>query len=114
VDTEELFSISPLALSARLADADAPLVLDVRRDVRFAESGHILPNAQRCDPLDVARFARSQPPRDVVVYCVHGLEVGQQAAAELREQGWNARWLEGGIEGWADAGFPTAPKDGAA
>ncbi|HUR90406.1 MAG TPA: rhodanese-like domain-containing protein [Ramlibacter sp.] len=107
-------SVSPADLAARLGRDDAPLVLDVRRDGRFAESDKILPRAQRCDPGDVERFARGQPPREVVVYCVHGLEVGAQAAAQLRAAGWSARFLEGGIEGWIEAGLPTAPKDAAA
>ena len=109
MDTAPL-SISPSELAARLSRDDAPLVLDVRRDVRFAESAHILPRAQRCDPNDVERFSQSQPPREVVVYCVHGLEIGEQAAARLREAGWDARFLEGGIEGWIEAGLPTAAK----
>ena len=96
MDTE-IFSISPLDLSTRLARADAPLVLDVRRNIRYAESDRVLP--------------RAQPTREVVVYCVHGLEVGKQAAAELRAQGWDAKFLEGGIEGWQAAGLPTVPKD---
>src|SRR5262249_20636851 len=104
-------SISPVDLSARLSRDDAPLVLDVRRDVRFAEADCVLPGAKRCDPNDVTTFAQSQPPREVVVYCVHGLEIGRQAADELRAAGWRARYLEGGIEGWVDAGLPTAPKE---
>ncbi|MEJ6021380.1 rhodanese-like domain-containing protein [Ramlibacter sp. PS4R-6] len=107
-------SISPTELSARLARNDAPLVLDVRRDVRYAEADCVLPQAQRCDPNDVASFAASQAPREAVVYCVHGLEVGEQAAAQLRAQGWDARFLEGGIEGWRAAGLPTIPKRGEA
>ena len=109
MDTENL-SISPQELAARLARADAPLVLDVRRDVRYAEAASVLPNAQRCDPNEVPQLARSGPPRDVVVYCVHGLEVGRLAAEQLRAQGWNASFLEGGIEGWETAGLPTVPK----
>ena len=103
-------SISPSDFLARVARGDAPLVLDVRRDVRFEESERIAPRAQRCPPQQVAAFARSQPPRDVVVYCVHGLEVGEQAAAELRAAGWNARFLHGGVEGLVEAGLPTVRK----
>ena len=110
MDTASL-SISPSDLAARLARGDAPLVLDVRRDVRFAESDKTLPGAQRCDPDHVRQFARAQPPREVVVYCVHGLEIGEGAAAQLRAAGWDARFLQGGIEGWIEAGLPTARKE---
>jgi len=110
VDTATPSSISPSDLIARLARSDAPLVLDVRRDVRFAESDRLVPRAQRCDPRDVAQLARSQEPRDVVVHCVHGLEIGRDAAAQLSAAGWNASFLEGGIEGLAEAGLPTLRK----
>ena len=109
MDTASL-SISPTELATRLAGAGAPLVLDVRREVRYAEADSVLPQAQRCDPDHVPGYAASQPAREVVVYCVHGLEVGKQAAADLRAKGWNARFLEGGIEGWKDQGFPTERK----
>ena len=108
-------SASPSPISGRefvasLARDDAPLVLDVRRDVRFAEGERIAPRAQRCDPREVAAFARAHPPREVVVYCVHGLEIGQAAAAELGAAGWDARYLEGGIEGLVETGLPTVRK----
>jgi rhodanese-related sulfurtransferase len=93
------FSISPAELASRLGHADAPLVLDVRRRPRFDASPRILPTARYCAPEDVADFARSQPPREVVVYCVYGHEVSQNAAATLRAAGWHARFLLGGFEG---------------
>ena len=92
-------SISRPELAALLGRPDAPLVLDVRRTPRFAESDRIVATARHCPPEDVARFAAENTPRDVVVYCVFGHEVGSGAAQVLREAGWNARYLEGGIEG---------------
>lgn len=95
-------SISPEQFTAALGRADAPLVLDVRRAERFAESPVILPRARHCLPEAVARFAASNPPAAVVVYCVHGHEVSHEAAAQLRAAGWDARVLAGGIEGGED------------
>jgi rhodanese-related sulfurtransferase len=92
-------SISPAELAARLGRADAPLLLDVRRTPRFAESPWLLPGAVHCAPEDVAAFAASQPAREVVAYCVYGHEVSQDAAATLAAAGWPARYLAGGIEG---------------
>ena len=103
-------SISPEAFSRALGTSSAPLVLDVRREQRFAESDRILPGARRCAPEEVASFAESQPPGQAIVYCVHGLEIGEQAAAELRGAGWNARFLQGGIEGLLEQGMPTLKK----
>lgn len=93
------FSISPQQLAARLGRADAPLLLDVRRDAKFRESPHLLAGALRCAPDDVAVFAEAQSPREVVVYCVYGHNVSADAMATLRAGGWDAHILAGGIEG---------------
>lgn len=94
--------ISPQELAARMGRADAPLLLDVRREGKFLESPHLLAGAWRCAPEDVASFAASQPPREVVVYCVYGHNVSTDAVTALRAAGWNAYALAGGIEGGED------------
>jgi rhodanese-related sulfurtransferase len=99
VDTEPVPSLSPAEFIARLGGADAPLVLDVRRRERFLASDWMLPGAEYCAPEDVASFARSRTPREVVVYCVYGHNVSADAVRVLREAGWDARALAGGIEG---------------
>ncbi|MFS2034814.1 chromate resistance protein ChrB domain-containing protein [Polaromonas sp. CT11-55] len=94
--------ISPRDLAARMGRADAPLLLDVRREAKFRESPQLLAGARYCAPEDVAAFAASQPPREVVAYCVFGHNVSADAVAELRAAGWNARALAGGIVGGED------------
>jgi rhodanese-related sulfurtransferase len=89
------FSIAPSELRALLGRPDAPVLLDARRAERFAESPWLLPAAVR---------EAAGAPGTAVAYCVHGHEVSQQAAAQLRAQGWQARYLEGGIEAWREAG----------
>lgn len=101
--------ISPRELAARIGAPGAPMLLDVRRLARFADSPHLLASAQWCAPDALASFALSGPPREVVVYCVHGHEVSQQAAAALRQAGWNARFLAGGLDG-GEPGVDT-PQD---
>jgi len=103
-------SISPEQFLALLGSAGAPLVLDVRREERFRESERLLPGARRCAPEQVGAFAAANGPAQAIVYCVHGLEVSQQAAAQLRAAGWNARYLQGGIEGLVERGLPTIRK----
>jgi rhodanese-related sulfurtransferase len=98
VDTA-LPSISPSELAILLGRADAPLILDVRRRSRFDESDRLLPGARYCAPEDVIHFAADHSPADVVTYCVHGHEVSQDAARALRDVGWNAHYLIGGIDG---------------
>ena len=96
-------ALSPAELRPLLGRADAPLLLDVRRAARFAESACLLPGARHCAPEQLqhqlAQLASWQPDQRAVVYCVHGHELSQTAAALLRGHGWDARYLQGGIEG---------------
>jgi len=91
--------ISPDELRARLGRAGAPLLLDVRGRERFDASDTMLAGAIHCPPEEVPRFARREPAREVVVYCVYGHHVSREAVRALRAQGWDARLLAGGIEG---------------
>ena len=93
------FSISPQAFNGGLGSAHAPMVLDVRRQARFDESPRLVAGAVRCAPEVVAHLATTHPPTKVVVYCVYGHNVSQDAVAALRAAGWSASALEGGIEG---------------
>lgn len=109
IPTHISFAVSPRALAARMGAPDAPMLLDVRRAARFAESTHLIATAQWCAPEALADLAGSHPPDEVVVYCVHGHEVSQQAATTLRQAGWNARFLAGGFAG-GEPGVDT-PQD---
>lgn len=102
-------SVLPQDLAARIGTPGAPLVLDVRRRPRFAESTHLLASARHCTPEDIAALAANAPPCEAVVYCVYGHAVSQEAAAVLRQAGWNARFLAGGFEG-GEPGVDT-PED---
>lgn len=110
IPTHISFDISPRELAARIGAPGAPMLLDVRRHARFADSTHLLATAQWCAPDALASLAPLDgPPREVVVYCVHGHEVSQQAAATLRQAGWAARFLAGGFDG-GEPGVDT-PQD---
>jgi len=99
MDTARTAAISPNDLNARLGRADAPLLLDVRRTEPFAASAWLLPGARHCPREEVAALAQREPPREAVVYCVYGHNVSADAVRTLRAAGWDARALEGGIEG---------------
>ena len=91
--------------AAALRESDA-LVIDVRRSARFRESPYIIKGALRRDPDTVAEWKATLPAAaSVVVYCVHGHEVSQGVARAL-----GARYLEGGIEHWKEAGGELAAK----
>lgn len=103
-------SISTLALSASFATPNAPRVFDVRRRKAFDEAERIIATARWRDHRQVDLWAPSLAgDGPVVVYCVHGHQVSQCAAAALRARGVVAFYLDGGIEGFV-AGGGIAPE----
>ena len=99
-------SISAVELKRQIASSQAPIVIDVRRGPAFLAAREMLGGALRRDPEQVGAWAKSLPAAgSVVVYCVHGHEVSQRAAAALAQAGIKASFLEGGLEeGWKAAG----------
>jgi len=100
-------SISPIELEQVLHSANPPAVFDVRKKPAFEEDPNTLPNATWQVHDEVHVWAENLP-RDqvIIVYCVHGHEVSQNASKALRDIGFNAKYLEGGFEDWKQAGLP--------
>src|SRR5215203_6596782 len=104
-------SISPQDLYRAIGVAASPVVLDVRRAAAFEADDTMLLGALRRDPAAVEQWRSELPPgRPAVAYCVHGHAVSQTVASSLREAGIEARYLEGGIAGWAELGLPRRNK----
>lgn len=93
------------------AEVGGTRLIDVRRAPTYAQASGVIAGATWQDPARVDHWgttlARGEP---VVVYCVHGHEVSQTAAARLRAGGVDARHLVGGIEAWKAAGLPLHPR----
>jgi len=95
--------------------AAATQLVDVRRAGVFHEAKTMLPGARWADPAQLQRGnVTAAPGEPVIAYCVYGHEVGRAAALQLRALGIDARFLVGGIDGWARAGRPLADKPGGA
>lgn len=105
---------TPAAGDGMGAHADAvgaALLIDVRRKAAFDSARTLLPGATWRDPAMVASWIGELPRgRPIVVYCVHGHEVSRSTALRLRIEGFDARFLEGGIEAWAADGRPLQAK----
>ena len=97
--------ITPEALKARLDAGDAPAILDVRDAWEHAIGA--LPGA-RLIPMEELPFRADEldPRRETVVYCHHGVR-SAAAAQWLRQLGFPAVSLQGGIDAWALAIDPT-------
>jgi rhodanese-related sulfurtransferase len=105
-------SMKPSELRSRIGERRPPLVIDVRREPAFMASDEMISGALRRDPERTGDWTKSLPAAPcVVVYCVHGHEVSQNAAAALAATGVQASYLEGGLEeGWKAAGGPLDHK----
>lgn len=100
--------IAPRELYASRDGEQPPMIIDVRGPSEYA-AGHIqgainIPMGQLSRKLK--QISRDQP---VVTYCnMHhrGESRGERAAAMLREQGYQARTIDGGYPAWQEAGLP--------
>lgn len=101
-----------LAVDATAVDTARSTILDVRRCAVFEQAATMLPGARWRDPAHVADWA-AELPRDqtVLVYCVYGHEVGRSTALKLRALGVPARFIAGGMAGWAAAELPVDSKE---
>ena len=102
-------------LGAEQGEVPGAQLLDVRRAGVFEAARQMLPTAQWRDPGQVGEWGPAlDPEREVVVYCVYGHEVGRTTALRLRAQGFKARFLRGGFDGWQSAGLPLVDKGASA
>ena len=91
--------ISPQQLIKIRSSANAPLLIDVRREAAFKSAPDMAAGALRRDPATVEQWAGELPAASAIaVYCVHGHEVSQNVAKALRSRGFKADFVEDGIE----------------
>jgi rhodanese-related sulfurtransferase len=105
--------ISKEELKQRLeiADASAPVILDVRLKYPYEHSTIKLPGAVRVAP-DSVGAAQVPRGREIVAYDSDPDEVtSSHVAAELIRQGYRASALKGGIAEWVGANFPVETKE---
>ncbi len=108
---EGRFFVSAQHLHRALGISGAPLLIDVRQGPAFEADEWVIAGAVRRAPEEIEQWGRKVPPgRPVVVYCAHGHEVSQNAAATLREIGATACYLQGGIAAWAETRLPLRRK----
>ena len=102
------FFISAEVLSYRLAIAEPVRIFDVRRPPAIEPASRFLPGSRWRNHVEALDWADGLSRDNLIVLnCMHGHNVSQIATALLREKGYNARALAGGVDGWIEAGLPT-------
>ena len=101
-------TIKPQDLKATLDDVT---LIDVRRKSDLDNDTSKLPGATWHDPEQIETWAAQLPKeKEVVLYCVRGGSVSNGVLDNLRGKGINARFIEGGIVGWKEAGGEVVTK----
>ena len=95
------------ALSTRLQADDKPFLLDVREPQEVTAEG-IIEGALHIPMNGVpARIGELPRDREIVAVCKRG-QRSWNVAAWLKQQGFQALSLAGGLDAWRAAGLPVA------
>ena len=106
---QEIPSISVEELAAQLAKGESVQVLDARPRHHISRNVDLMAGAVWRDPDQVEEWiGELSPDQPVAVYCAYGFHVGCNIAKTLRERGFDARYIRGGVSAWYAAGGPRA------
>ncbi len=105
VTDDPLPSISVEELSDEIAKRGRVQVLDARPRHYFSRSPEMMRGAIWRDPDRIDEWSNELlADAPVFVYCAYGYQVGCGVAAALRERGFDAKYIRGGLSAWYAAG----------
>ena len=97
-------SISVEELAALMVSDPAVQVVDARPRNYVSRNPDTMPRAIWRDPDAVDDWCgQLSPEAAVFVYCAYGFEVGCKVATLLRQRGFDARYVRGGLAAWNGA-----------
>jgi Fe-Mn family superoxide dismutase len=96
-------------LASRLAGGEAIQVIDARPRFHFSRSADMMQGAIYRDPERVDEWCKElSTDAPVAVYCSYGFNVGCAVTGVLRQRGFDARYVQGGLSAWYAAGGKRA------
>jgi Fe-Mn family superoxide dismutase len=102
-------SMSVEELSAQLAKGEPIQILDARPRHHISRTVDLMDGATWRDPDRVEEWIGDlSPEQPVAVYCAYGFHVGCGITRVLRERGYDARFVRGGVSAWYAAGGARA------
>ena len=103
-------TINPQEFKSLVGSKDVT-VLDVRRKEDYATDNSVIPGSTWFDPANIDNWCSTLPKdKEVVLYCVRGGGVSNAVVDTLQAKGHKARFIEGGITAWKDAGGTVKQK----
>jgi len=107
IAADPLPSMSVEELSALMATAPGLQVVDARPRNYVSRNPDTMPQAIWRDPESVDDWCgQLSSDAPVFVYCAYGFEVGCKVATTLRERGFDARYIRGGLAAWNGTAGP--------
>ena len=103
----------PLDEAKAAYDRSEGLVLDVVDAGAYAHVAHKIRGARRIDPDTIEDAYRHLPEeRPILTYCTcDNDEISARIAYFLRQHGYEAYAIAGGLPAWQEAGYPVAEKE---
>ena len=110
VDEEARISVEELSVALKYDDERRPILLDLCQPRDLPRRTDMLAGASMHAPAALSQWVE-ELPRDlpIAVYCICGFQVSGTAVTELRQRGYDARALAGGITAWHAIGGATVP-----
>ena len=109
---EARISVEELRAALENGDGRRPVLLDLCLPRDLPRRTDMLAGASMHAPAALPRWVEAlSRDRPVVVYCICGFQVSGTAVTELRQRGYDARALVGGITAWHAIGGATVPLD---
>lgn len=103
-------TINPQEFKSMLGNKDLT-VIDVRRKEDYMADNSAIPGSTWFDPANIDNWCTTLPEnKEVVLYCVRGGGVSNSVVDTLQAKGLKARFIEGGIAAWKEAGGSVIKK----
>jgi rhodanese-related sulfurtransferase len=110
----EVTAISPKAAKERKDKEPETLFIDPRNEADIRSSTGIIPGALSIPLGELSGKSDADLPRELqsrtrpIITACKGGPMGALAAHALKKRGFsNVAFIEGGTQGWLDAGYPT-------
>lgn len=110
---DPLPSISVEELATRLSKGEPVQLLDARPRHYFTRAADMMAGAVWRDPERIDEWcAELNSDAPVAVYCAYGFHVGCSVVTVLRDRGFDARYVRGGLSAWYGLGGERAFRPG--
>ena len=95
-------AITVQQLNRLIGTPTAPVIVDISIDPDFEDDPFLIPGSFRHPHTDIDGLKQIIGNRHCVIACQKGIKLSQGLVAWLRNDGYSAEYLEGGIYGWRD------------